>query len=194
MPNTCWSLSHCCSQPWAELFHAHLHSCFLLGNLHSFCSFSIQSWTLLLHLGLDIKLVWMKASGATDNSLFPSCRHSVGAFPSPVKCLGAHQYSGLLQHRTAAFPGLVQVFIAWLDKGLWGECPDISASLRILPAWEGVPGLCWIRHRSLTVPQMPCTVKSRIWPEGSLASDSLSWKVSFNTWAKTLKGIKITMS
>lgn len=30
----------------------------------------------------------MKTSVATDNSLFPSCRGSAGAFPSPVKCLG----------------------------------------------------------------------------------------------------------
>lgn len=31
----------------------------------------------------------MKTSEATENSLFPSCRGLAGAFPSPVKCLGA---------------------------------------------------------------------------------------------------------
>lgn len=187
----------CCFLPWAGLFPAHLHFSSFWETLLLFCSFSTQSWTLLLHLGVDLKLVWMQSSAAADNSLFAPCRHSVGAFPSPVKCLEAHQYLFIQECSSTGHLSC----LPWPGSGIYsmagqGTARGMSRSFSCL---EDSPSLgrrarfVLDQHRSLTVPQIPQRAgpdPSGAWPQ----TLTVCPEVSFNTWAKMLKGPKISLS
>lgn len=83
-------------------------------------------------------------------------------------------YPGVLQHWHLSYPPCpVQLFIAW-----WARDSKVNVQIfQVLPAWEGAPGLCWIRAQ---IPQIP--PNSLSWEEQELTQQSLAPHAPYWIW------------